>query len=145
MRTINKRCISLFLAILLVLAAAIPAMATNSERDEQNRASDYIYSCYAQVTRIGNSVDVYFTITGTGLMTSIGATDIAIFNNHGSVVAWLDSSNTTGLMGYNRYFYSNTITWNGAVSGDQYYAIVFFSSGNSNGYDTTSYTTSYTH
>ena len=143
MKTFNKRFVSLFLAILLMLAVAIPAMAVNDEREEPNRASDYINSCYADVTRIGNSVDVYFTITGTGLMTSIGATDIAIFNNHGKCVALLNSSNTTGLMGTNRYFYSNTITWNGAVTGDQYYAIVFFKAEDSNGYDTTSYTTTY--
>ncbi len=143
MKTINKRFVSLFLAILLMLAVTIPAMAVNDESKEPTRASAYITSCYAQVTRIGNSVDVYFTITGTGLMTSIGATGIMIFNNHGYCVALLDASNTAGLMGTNRYFYSNTVTWNGAVSGDQYYAIVGFKAENNSGYDTTSYMTTY--
>ena len=143
MKTINRRLLSLFLVCFIVLAMAVPAMATNDERAEPNRASDYIFSVYADVTRIGNSVDIYFTITATGVMTSVGATDIAIFNNHGNCVALLNSSNTTGLMGSNCSFYFNTITWNGAVTGDRYYAIVFFKAENSSGYDTTCYTTTY--
>ncbi len=143
MKTISKRYISLLFVLLLVFAFTIPAIATNEDNAEPPRASAYISSCYADVTRIGNSVDVYFTITGTGLMTSIGATSISIYNNHGNCVAYLTPSNTTGLMGSNRISYSNTITWNGAVTGDQYYAIVGFKAEDSNGYDTTSYTTTY--
>lgn len=138
-----KRIFSLLFAALTVAMLALPAVATY-DNAEPNRSSAYIGAYYADVTKNGDQIDVYFQITGTGTMTSIGATDIAIMDQRGHCVALLDSSNTSGLMGSNTFFYSNTITWTGAVSGMRYYAIVGFKAGNSTGYDTTCYTTLFT-
>ena len=68
-------------------------------------------------------------------MDSLGATDITIFDNHHTCVALLDSSNTSGLMGYNTGYYQNTINWSGAVSTEDYYALVFFKSAKGSGYN----------
>lgn len=135
-----KRILSLLLAILLVATLALPAMAIY-EDEVPNRSSAYIGSYYADITKVGNRLDVYYNITGTGTMTDIGATDIIICNQSGYPVAILDSGNTTGLMGHNVPFYSNTVSWFGASSGTDYYAIVGFKCADSTGYDTTCYTT----
>ena len=142
MKLFKKRFFSLLLAALLIASMSIPTMAT-SDPDEQTRASAYISYCFARTTVSGGDVNVYFRITGTGTMTSIGATDIIIYDENDNWVALLDSSNTAGLMGSNTFFYSNTVSWNGAVSGMRYYAIVGFKAANSNGYDTTCFTTLY--
>ena len=88
-------------------------------------------------------MNVYFAITGTGTMDSLGATEIFIFNSHNSCVAILDDTNTTGLMGYNQGYYSNTISWPYAVSGEHYRAIVGYKAEKDGGYDTTSYQTNW--
>jgi hypothetical protein len=143
-KTRKNRIIAMILAIMIAFTLSLPAMAAEDDSEEPSRASDYISCVYAQVDRSGNSIDVFFDIVATGYMTNLGAMGIAIYNNHGNCVAYLTPSNTSGLMVQNRAIYSNTITWNGAVTGDRYYAIVAFKAENSNGSDFTSYTTSYT-
>ena len=138
----SKRFLALILVLVAVFATAVPAFAT-SDADEPQRASDYISYVYAHTSVSGGSVNVYFAIMGTGPMDSLGATDIMIFNSHNSCVAILDDTNTTGLMGYNQGYYSNTISWPYAVSGERYRAIVGYKSEKDGGYDTTSYQTNW--
>ena len=76
-------------------------------------------------------------------MDSLGATDIFVYDSHNYCVAWINSSNATGLMGYNDFYYSNTINCCSAASGERYYAIVGYKAEDSTGYDTTSYLTNY--
>ena len=142
MKCNTKRYYVLVLAVILMLTVSAPAFATSDEK-EPHRASDYISYVYAHTSVSGGSVNVYFAIMGTGTMSSLGATDIFIFDSHGSSVATLNSSNTSGLMGYNQGYYSNTISWPHAVSGERYYAIVGYKASDSTGYDTTAYTTNW--
>ena len=140
MKSVKKRSIAFLLAMVVVFSMALPVLA-DTDSKESTRASAYISYVYARTTVSGSSVNVYFAITGTGTMSSLGATGITIYNSSNTCVAILDSSNTTGLMGYNRGYYSNTISWNGAESGERYYAIVGYKAEDSTGYDTTSYLT----
>lgn len=143
MKRTTKCFFALILVFVAVLAVSVQAFAAPDEKDPQ-RASDYISYVYAHTSVSGGSVNVYFAIMGTGTMTSLGATDILIYDSDNDLVAMLDSSNTNGLMGYNRGYYSNTVTGLSAVSGEHYYAIVGFKAANSSGYDTTAYMTSWT-
>ncbi len=143
MRRIAKRILALVLVFVAVLSASIPAFAAYEE-DENQRASDYINSVYAYTYVSMGSVYVYYSITGTSTMDSLGATDIMVFNSHNSCVALLDSSNTTGLMGSNNVVFSNTINCCSYQSGEHYYAIVGYKAEKNGGYDTTSYMTGWT-
>ena len=142
MKRNTKRYFALVLAVVLMLAVSAPAFAEYDEK-EPRRASAYINAVYAYTTVSGGSVNVYFAITATGPMSSLGDTDIFIMDSSDYCVAILDSSNTSGLMGYNQGYYSNTISWPHAVSGERYYAIVGYKASNSTGYDTTAYTTNW--
>lgn len=136
----KNRIIAFILVMLLIMSVSAPAMAAFDEK-EPSRASAYISSCYARTQIVDGVVQVYFRITGTGTMTSIGATDILVYDSDDDCVAYLDSSNTSGLMGSNTIFYQNTIDCLTAVAGERYYAIVGYKAENAYGYDTTSYMT----
>jgi hypothetical protein len=140
MKKYKYRILALILSMLLLLSASVPTMAALVDGDSPN-ASAYIHSYYARTQIVNGDVQVYYRITGTGTMTSIGATGILIYDSDDDCVAVLNSSNTTGLMGSNTVFYSNTVTGLSAVSGERYYAIVGFKAENVTGYDTTSYMT----
>ncbi len=143
MKEAVRRFLALTLVFVVVLSFVLPTFAF-SDVDEQQRASNYISYVYAHTSINNGYVKVYFAITGTGTMDSLGATAILIYDSDDDCVACLDSSNTSGLMGYNRGYYSNTVTGPIAVSGEHYYAIVGFKAANSSGYDTTAYATSWT-
>ncbi len=142
MERTTKRFLALILVLVTVLATVVPAFAVSDEK-EQQRASAYITSVYAHTSVSNGSVNVYFAITGTGPMDSLGATDIFILDSHNYCVAMLDDTNTTGLMGYNQGYYSNTISWPYAVSGERYRAIVAYKAEKDGGYDTTGYETNW--
>ncbi len=140
MKQVRNRLFAFILATLLMFSVAMPTFATDCG-EEHVRASDYISYVYARTQIVNGVVQVYYRITGTGTMTSIGATDIMVFDHDDDCVAVLDSSNTTGLMGSNTIFYQNTVDCLTAVSGEHYYAIVGYKAENAYGYDTTSYMT----
>ena len=140
MRNNVKRFFALVLVFVAVLSFSIPVFAEFDE-EEPMRASDYIRSVYAYTSVSNGSVNVYFSITGTGTMDSIGATEIAVYNSHNYCVAYHNYSSTPGMMGSNTFYYSNTINCCSADSNESYYALVFFRAEDSTGYDTTSYCT----
>ncbi len=142
MKKTIKRSLAFLFVVVAILSVSAPAFATDAENEPQ-RASAYINAVYAYTTINNGYVKVYFAITGTGPMDSLGATEIFIYDHDNDCVACLDSSNTSDLMGYNRGYYSNTVTGLSAVSGEHYYAIVGFKAENSTGYDTTSYATNW--
>ncbi len=143
MKSTTKRLFSLVLTFIVIFSFSIPAFA-ESDDDANIRASDYITSVYAHTSISNGMVYVNYSITGTGTMNSIGATAIMVFKSNNVGVTYLDSSNTSGLMGSNTFYYSNTISCCSAQSGEHYYAIVLYRAEDSTGYDTTSYTTPWT-
>ncbi len=129
-RTINL----VLVLVLCVSILAIPAAA---------RSSDYIVSRYASATSIdGGKITVDFRITATGSMTTIGATKIEIKNSSGTTLRTYKSTETgyESLMGSNRTVYSSSVTYQG-ISGNSYYAVVYFKAENSSGSDIATYTT----
>ncbi len=140
MKHYKSRILALALAMLLLFSISAPAMAASDGRNS-DRASAYISSYYARTQIVDGVVQVYFRITGTGTMTSIGATGIMVFDSDDDCVALIESDDTPGMMGSNTIFYQNTIDCLAAVAGERYYAIVGYKAENAYGYDTTSYMT----
>lgn len=143
MRKRIRRIISMFLIVAAMLSVMSPVLAATPPEPDAPDASYYIDNVYAEATGTHGTVNVYFSITGMGKMSSLGATSITLYNSSG-YVASKHYTSTSGMMGYNRTFYSNTITFSGLSSG-QYYAYVTFKASNSSGYDTTSYTTDWSY
>lgn len=137
------RLISLILVFISLLNISVPVMAADSSSEISPRASEYISSVWATCSSGNGSITTEFSITAKSQMSSLGATTIEIKNSSGTTVKVFFYESTSGMMGSNRTYYRSSVTWNGATSGSKYYAIVYFKAANSNGYDTTSYTTSY--
>lgn len=105
-------------------------------------ASSYISAYYANVINGGSgNLKVSFDITGTGTMTSIGASAIRIYRSTGSYVTtiYYFSSGRSGMMGSNKMYHSDVETIH--VGAGSYYAVVTFYAGNSTGSDSKTYQT----
>ena len=136
-----KKTVLRTLSLLLVLSFCLSAMAFAGAR----RTSDYIESCYAYSSKVGGgSVKITFDITGTGTMTSIGATKIEIKNSSGTTVKTYKNTDPgfSYMLASNRTSYASSVTYPG-LAGSSYYAVVYFKAGNSSGSDTDTYTTGY--
>ncbi len=144
MRKQLKCILAVLLVVLTVCSMTIPVTAANRDDTVSPQASAYISNVWASAYKNRGTVTVEFSITATGKMTSLGATTIAIKDSSGDIVKTFSYTNTSGMMGYNEYYYSSSVSWNGAASGEKYYALVLYKASNSSGYDMTSYTTDYT-
>ncbi|MBQ7841183.1 MAG: hypothetical protein IJ390_11990 [Lachnospiraceae bacterium] len=129
-----------WIAVLVVLALAIAPMTAFAA---EPRASAYIDTTTVGIERVSNGVKVGFTIAATGTMSNVGVTTIQIYTAGGDFAKGFYYSTTSGMMGYNRVFYGNSITWTGADSGTRYYAVVTFKASNSSGSDTHTMITGY--
>lgn len=127
--------------ILALIFAFVCIFSTVSFAAEP-RASSYIISRSAYISaQGGGDIKIIFTITATGDMTMLGAQTIDLYNSDGYVCTFrYTNSNYSHMMGYNDYYYSNSVSYDG-VSGETYYAVVSFYAGNSSGSDAKLYTT----
>ena len=137
--------VAIFLITSLLISMTVTAFAVDTGEIDPDRSSAYISAVYADASK-GNSagkLNVYFRITATGPMTSLGSTTIAVKDTGGNIVALKSYTSTSGMMGYNKTIHYNTISFTGLTSGAMYYAVVIFKAANSSGSDATSYTTGY--
>lgn len=130
------------LTIVLVLAFCVSTMSIAAEA----RASDYIFSRYASTSKDSSGkVTVYFDITATDTMTTLGATKVEIKNTHNTTVKTFKNTDIgySTMMGSNKIFHASSVTYQG-LAGSAYYAVVYFKAGDSTGSDTGIYTTALT-
>lgn len=136
----TNRLLSMVLPIVFLSLLSSPAKAI------ENRASDYIYTCYATASSGSmGKVEIEFSITGLREMDEIGASSIIIYEDDGNgfevVKTFLSSNN-----GYEYLLRSNnrkntaSVTYTGNI-GDRYYAKVYFLARDSSGGDTEIITT----
>jgi len=135
-----KRNIMRTISIALILALCISTLSVT----EAARSSDYIISRYASVSSAGGGrITVNYSITATSKMTTIGATKVEIKNSSGTTLRTYKSTDAgyEYMMSSNIAIYSSSVPYQG-ISGNSYYAVVYFKAGNSSGSDTSTYTTS---
>lgn len=86
------------------------------------KASDYLSSYTAYLTPLGNGeMDIHFKVFAVGLADQVGVTKIVVEQKIGGdwyPVRTYDSSNTTGLVGYNAFNHMGYITYTGSVLGE---------------------------
>lgn len=122
-------------ALIMMMLLSISATAAYDPPDSPD-ASYYISSYSASVANGGNgNIRVTFSITGTGTMTSLGASAISIYKSNGTYVTtiYYFSSGRSGMMGSNKIYHSDTESI--YVGAGSYYAVVTFYAGNSSGSD----------
>jgi hypothetical protein len=121
-------------ALLVLSILFIPAALT-----AEARASDYITNTAVGISKSGLTITVDYSITGTGNMTSIGASSIVIYKNSSPVYTFSYPA-VSALRSSNTYVHSSSVRYTG-TTGNTYYAVVNFYAGNSNGSDTRARTT----
>lgn len=131
------------ISIVLILCAlfSLGAAAAYIPPDSPD-ASAYINSYSVRILNGGNGkLKVDFDITGTGVMTKIGASCIKIYKSNGNYVAtiWHTDSGRGGMMGSNDYYHSDVETY--TVTPGSYYVIITFYAKNSSGSDAISFQT----
>lgn len=135
-----KKRICAFVLIMMMLLS-ISATAAYDPPDSPD-ASYYIAGYSASVSNGGNGkIKVTFSITGTGIMTDLGASAISIYKSNGTYVTtiYYFSSGRSGMMGSNKMYHSDTESI--YVGAGSYYAVVTFYAGNSSGSDARNYQT----
>lgn len=132
-----------FIAVVLVLAMSLSGAVTAASADEiVPYANAYIDSCFATVTKSGDSLRVSFTVDGSGVMTSLGASSVKIYTSGGSLVKTFWSSANPGMMGSNCIVYSSSVYYDDWASGTSYYAVVkFYATDSTTGSGSETYTT----
>ena len=131
-----------FFIIAILCSIVVPVEATAPPITDSPKASAYINNVYAYGTGGSGSASVYFDITGTGKMTSLGATNIVLYKSGSGYVSQKQYYYYPNMMGYNKTYHYDTESFSGLSAGT-YYAVVYYKASNSYGYDTTSYTTDY--
>jgi len=131
------------ISLILVIAAllSISSFAAYIPPDSPD-ASAYISSYSVRVLNGGSGkLKVDFDVTGTGVMTKIGATCISIYKSNGSYVAtiWNTDSGRSGMLGSNKAYHSDVETY--TVTPGSYYVKVSIYAKNSSGFDTITVTT----
>lgn len=117
------------LAIALIVALALPLGANAAVAETvQPCASDYLSSYNAYVSVAGSGkIEVYYSVSGTGYIDSIGVKSIAIYEStNNSSWTWkktFTSSSTPSMMSYNDCYHSGHVTYQG-VAGRYYKAYV---------------------
>ena len=130
-------------ALLLVFALMIPsAAAAVVEPDVQPTASAYLQS-YSVWLEMNDSVDICFSVYGTGTMAQIGAkriilqvsadqtywTNVADFNS-------LNPQYTASMIRTNYFFCSSSVSYTIPIHGAYYRAMVFVYAGDGTNGDT---------
>jgi hypothetical protein len=131
-----KRRLFKFISVFVVISVICSVAAVSAAA----RASDYIETYSASISRSGTTVTVNYAIIGTGSMTSIGASSIVIYRN-GVSVATFSYPTVSALRSSNTFTHDSNVYYTG-TSGNTYYAVITFYAGNSSGSDTRTITTS---
>lgn len=134
---------SRIIALILVFAAllSIGALAVYNPPDSPD-ASAYISSYSVSIINGGSGkLKVDFDVTGTGVMTKIGATSISIYKSNGNYVdtIWNTDSGRGGMLGSNKIYHSDVESY--TVTPGSYYVVVTIYAKNSSGFDAIAVTT----
>ncbi len=131
----KKRCLRiLVLVIAMALILSMVAFAAMTE-------SDYIAATSAWITRSGNTVEVNFSIVGTGMMDKIGVKYVYLYEKNGNswdlvkTFAYTNSQYASTMMDSSSSGHAGYLSYSGSAS-KNYYADVRFYAERNGGSDT---------
>lgn len=132
------RLFSFLLVFVLILSSVSFAVEPNPDYPLEN---GYIQQKSGSIVPTGNGyLSIQFSVSGTGVMSMIGATNINLYKSNGTLVKSYYYLNYSSMMGYNSFAHNGSVSYHG-VTGQSYYAIITFYAGNSSGHGTRLYTT----
>ena len=137
------RLVAVIMVMALTLSMGVSAATVETV---QPRASDYLNSYNAYVYPAGSGkVQVWFTVTGTNYMDTLGALTIRIYestdNSNWTWVKSFSNGNYPSMIGYDDYYHSGHVDYQG-VAGRYYRAYVTIWAGKDGDGDTRYFYTS---
>lgn len=136
-----------FVAVIMVMVLTLPmGVSAATVETVQPRASDYLNSYNAYIYPAGSGkVQVWFTVTGTNYMDTLGALTIRIYESTDNINwTWKESftnDTTPSMIAYNDYYHSGHVDYQG-VAGRYYKAYVTIWAGKDGDGDTRYFYTS---
>lgn len=129
------------MALALILVMALSGMAGAAYEEEVTPYSNaYISSMIGALSKSGDTLYVTFTVRGTNIMTSIGASCVKIYTSGGTLVKTFWSAYYPSMLGSNTISYTNTLSYDG-TDGTTYYAVITGYASYGGGSGTETYTT----
>lgn len=135
-----KRFTSLFLTLVLLISCCY--INVLAESDVAPCASDLIAKCSLGIDNpSGTTIKAIASITATDDLEKLGISVIRIQERKNSSASWTTVSSATGVYGYNRAYFSTSISYVG-VSGRQYRVTCVYYAYDNGSSDTSSITSS---
>lgn len=130
--------ITVLLMAALLFVSVTPVVAADDSQIVPY-ASDYLSSCNIALTPEGNrKMTVDYVVTGTGMMTEIGATKVQIQRYDIYLEDWVDYTPLAGGKTYNDVDHAATVSFYG-TRGEEYRAAIYAYAKNKNGSDSRVY------
>lgn len=129
---------------LIIVLVCLSALTTSVFAIDHGsiRSSSYIWGTDAYIEAGGNGkIAIYFSVTGIGRMTEIGATTIYLYEDNGSTEKLVKTFRSSSLeysnmMSQNTAFYGDSVTYYDGIAGYEYRAEVYLKAANASGSDT---------
>lgn len=107
-----------FIAFFLVCALFTPNIVFAAVRPPiEPQASDYLSTYYGYVSKSGNTIQPVFSVSATGLMDKVGATEIYLYEStdgvNYSLVKSYRNSNYSNMLAYNTYGHASYMSYSG--------------------------------
>ena len=134
-----KKTIARIVALILIFCLLLSTVAFAS-----TTSSAYIAVTSAYFIRSGDTVNIYFTIVGRGLMNEIGVSENWLYEKNGNSWNWVytfyasDANYTADMLSYNTTAKADQVAYSGSSTKD-YLAILYFYAADNNGSDTIPY------
>lgn len=127
----RRRIISLLVALICLFVSAVPTSASES------RASSQIVAYKMDIKSVTDTIDIYFSVTGNGVVNKLGCETIYVYRDFGLYWAIVDfyDEDDPGMSRTNAFMHVNTIS-SECVAGEDYKIEVTIFAENDEGRDT---------
>lgn len=118
MNIIYKRFFASIVSFCLICAMAVPSVAFAAVNPPaETHASDYIAGYFGYISKSGNTIQPVFSVSGTGMMEEIGATQLYLYESTDGVnynmVKSYRHSNYSNMLAYNTSYHGGYMTYEG--------------------------------
>lgn len=141
---LNKRVLSTFLVIIMLISALPVAshavVPGEDEIDASNYLTGYGTTLYSDGT--AGKLKLWYEVYAKATMSSVGVSKIVVKKSNGTIERTIWGSTANGLQVANDWCHLGTYTISNLTSGTSYYCVVTVIAGNSSGADTRTITTS---
>lgn len=116
---INQKYFRIFIALLLIIALAVPVSASETDSLVMPFASSYLTSYNTYISDMGNGeFQIWFDVMGTGTMDELGVLSIELYEvNRDGSLQWIKTflhEDYPSMLRYNYYVHCSHVSFQGS-------------------------------